>query len=230
MPLLVLLLIPIPTSEARCLPPPPGILSYQYPMDDGCMAINIRTIDESGNNLDYISIDQKIYITTDIANGQHKIQPYVFIVQITNSAGEIISIKSFAGMLSSGQSWSPSIPFTLKEPGKYTATTFVWESFQSLVVLTRTSATTITVIPDNGIILYVDSKLVDCVGVGPQQCMQIRENHYSQWELFYGSIEGFAYQEGKYYELIVEVTKVDNPPADSSSLKYKLIRILFESK
>ena len=75
-------------------------------------------------------------------------------------------------------------------------------------------------------ILYVDSKLVDCVGVGPQQCMLVRESIDSDWQMFYDKIEGFDFQEGTQYKLEVMVTDVKNPPADSSSLKYTLIEIL----
>ncbi|MBC8516418.1 MAG: DUF4377 domain-containing protein [Nitrosopumilus sp.] len=75
-------------------------------------------------------------------------------------------------------------------------------------------------------ILYVDSKLVDCVGVGPQQCMLVRENPDSDWEMFYENIEGFEYQEGTQYKIEVMITDVENPPADASSLKYTLVEIM----
>lgn len=78
--------------------------------------------------------------------------------------------------------------------------------------------------------LYVDSKLVDCVGVGPQQCMLTRENLNSKWELFYDGIIGFDYQSGYEYKLSVSVTEIENPPADASSLQYKLIKIEEKSK
>lgn len=75
-------------------------------------------------------------------------------------------------------------------------------------------------------ILYVDSKLVDCVGVGPQQCMLVKEDPNSAWQMFYDKIKGFDYQEGKQYKLKVMITQVENPPADSSSLQYTLVTIL----
>jgi len=75
-------------------------------------------------------------------------------------------------------------------------------------------------------ILYVDSKLVDCVGVGPQQCMLIKQDPDSEWQMFYDTIEGFDFQEGANYQLNVTITEIKNPPADSSSLKYTLIETL----
>ena len=75
-------------------------------------------------------------------------------------------------------------------------------------------------------ILYVDSKLVDCVGVGPQQCMLVKENLDDEWGFFYQSIVGFEYEEGISYKIHVSITQVENPPADGSSLKYTLLEIL----
>lgn len=75
-------------------------------------------------------------------------------------------------------------------------------------------------------IFYVGPSLVDCVGVGPMKCVQIREDPSSSWKNFYDSIKGFDYVEGKSYKLLVKVTDVDNPPADASSKKHELIEIL----
>jgi len=75
-------------------------------------------------------------------------------------------------------------------------------------------------------ILYVDSNLVDCVGVGPQKCMLVREDVNSDWQMFYDQIQGFDYQEGTQYKIEVMITDVKNPPADSSSLKYTLVTVL----
>ena len=74
--------------------------------------------------------------------------------------------------------------------------------------------------------LYINSIRVDCVGVGPQKCMQVKENPRDDWRLFYGNIENFTYEEGYMYEIIVDVSDVENPPADSSSKKYTLVKIL----
>ena len=75
-------------------------------------------------------------------------------------------------------------------------------------------------------ILYVNSNLVDCVGVSPQKCMQVRESPHSEWKLFYDGIEGFDFQEGTNYKLEVIIKEVKNPPADASSQRYILHQIL----
>ena len=80
--------------------------------------------------------------------------------------------------------------------------------------------------PSETKIFYVDSMLVDCVGVGPQKCLKVREDSNSDWENFYDKINGFDYVEGKSYKILVNITDVENPPADASGKKYELIEIL----
>lgn len=76
------------------------------------------------------------------------------------------------------------------------------------------------------ITLFIGPELVDCEGAGPQKCMLVKESPDDEYSLFYDQIEGFDYEEGYEYELVVEVTKVENPPADASSLKYSLVEVV----
>ena len=74
--------------------------------------------------------------------------------------------------------------------------------------------------------LFVGPELVDCVGVGPRTCMQVRRAPDAEWELFYSSIEGFDFEPGFVWELRVEVHEVSPVPADGSSRRYVLSRIV----
>ncbi|MGW8225878.1 MAG: META domain-containing protein [Anaerolineales bacterium] len=76
--------------------------------------------------------------------------------------------------------------------------------------------------------VYVGSKLQDCVGVAPQKCMQVKESPEEEYTLFYDQIEGFEYEEGYEYKLLVQEEQVENPPADGSSIRWILVSI--ESK
>ncbi len=82
-----------------------------------------------------------------------------------------------------------------------------------------------TTIPAEGEVQtwYVGPQTVDCVGVAPQKCLLVKQNPEDEYQLFYNSIEGFEYEEGYQYELLVLVEPVENPPADASSLKYTLV-------
>lgn len=74
--------------------------------------------------------------------------------------------------------------------------------------------------------LIVADHLENCVGVGPQSCMLVKENPDDEWTYFYDQIEGFEYEEGYIYELLVNEIPVPNPAADASSLRYELKNII----
>lgn len=77
----------------------------------------------------------------------------------------------------------------------------------------------------NSEIWSIGSQYQDCVGVGPMKCLQVTKPNGNP-ELFYSSIEGFNYQEGFDYQIEVSSTPIPNPPADGSSVKYTLVKII----
>lgn len=79
-------------------------------------------------------------------------------------------------------------------------------------------------------IVLVDGAKADCVGVAPQQCLRVRTEPGAPWELYYGEIEGFAWQEGVEYVLRVREYTVANPPADGSGRRWVLEEVLDRSK
>lgn len=75
--------------------------------------------------------------------------------------------------------------------------------------------------------LEVFEQRVSCVSEGQHECLRVREQRPdASWELFYGDIEGFAYEPSFRYVLRVAVSQVKNPPADGSSLRYRLVRVV----
>ena len=74
--------------------------------------------------------------------------------------------------------------------------------------------------------LYIGAEQVDCVGVAPQKCLLVKEGIDDEYTYFYDSIEGFEWQSGYEYELIVAITEVENPPADGSSYSYQLVEVV----
>ena len=74
--------------------------------------------------------------------------------------------------------------------------------------------------------LFVGPQWVDCVGVAPQQCLQVRASEAAEWTLFYGQIDGFTFEPGYEYELRVQETEVENPPVDASSLTVTLVELV----
>lgn len=61
---------------------------------------------------------------------------------------------------------------------------------------------------------------------GPSECLQVRSSAAAPWAPTSVNIEGFVYEPGFEYELrVIEVT-LRNPPADGSSIEYRLVRVL----
>lgn len=70
----------------------------------------------------------------------------------------------------------------------------------------------------------------DCMGVAPQKCLLVKTEGDADWTLFYDGIEGFTYEEGYTYRLLIKRVPVANPPADGSSIRYTLVQMLDKTK
>lgn len=79
--------------------------------------------------------------------------------------------------------------------------------------------------PEDTLVMEVAEARVPCTGVGPMECLLVRSGQDPEPRLFYGEIEGFNFQEGYRHSLVVARRTVANPPADGSSLAYRLKRI-----
>ncbi len=79
-------------------------------------------------------------------------------------------------------------------------------------------------------IIYIADALTDCEGDAGQKCLQVKANKEDEWSLLSQPIEGFDYKEGFTSKIEVDVVKIKNPPVHSSSLKYKLVKIIYQEK
>jgi len=89
--------------------------------------------------------------------------------------------------------------------------------------------TTLKPFPLGKLSRYLWGQTADCVGVAPQQCLQVRYNADDEYELFYSSISGFDFVPGYDYELLVQKTPIANPPADGSSIEWTLVEIVSQT-
>ena len=78
--------------------------------------------------------------------------------------------------------------------------------------------------------LEVGLARVPCTGEARTWCLRVRVLPDTAWRLFYGSIEGFAFEEGYRWRLEVERRHVPNPPADGSSVAYRLLRVVSKER
>lgn len=79
-------------------------------------------------------------------------------------------------------------------------------------------------------VLYVASKLEDCIGAASKKCMLVKEEEDAPWELVYQGIDGFNYEEGYEYKIEVKREEVSNPAADAPSIRYVLLNQISKEK
>jgi heat shock protein HslJ len=79
-------------------------------------------------------------------------------------------------------------------------------------------------------VFYINSQYKECTGVGPMKCLQYKESPTADWNLMYQGIEGFDYEPGYLYTIRVKQKKVKSPPADGSSIRYQLKKVISKEK
>ncbi len=79
-------------------------------------------------------------------------------------------------------------------------------------------------------IMWVSGIKTECsAGAGKMQCLYVYKGETlddANWENFYAKIEGFEFEEGFMKKLEIKEGKIDNPPADGSSIKYTMVKEL----
>jgi hypothetical protein len=73
-----------------------------------------------------IKANQQVQLVSDVTNNQDVKQPFVYIVQVTDSEGKSVMVTWIQGILQPHQSMSPSQSWTPTKPGTYTAQIFDW--------------------------------------------------------------------------------------------------------
>ena len=80
-------------------------------------------------------------------------------------------------------------------------------------------------------VYWINSARVDCQGVTPQTCYLVKKAanvEDGEWTYFYSQIEGFDFEPGNIYKLLVNEEQLppEMAPADASSIKYTLVKVL----
>ena len=86
---------------------------------------------------DNVNVNQQIQISVDITNNQTRSQNFVYLVQIINDEGVVVSLGWISGQLTPDQKLSPSLSWTPTEAGKFNAEIFVWEGLKNHNALTE---------------------------------------------------------------------------------------------
>ena len=95
--------------------------------------------------IDNVNIYQQIQISSDITNNQMKSQTFVYIVQLKNEEGFVVSVGWISGQLTPDQKLNPSLSWTPVDSGEFTAEIFVWEGLQNQRALTENTTLPVNV-------------------------------------------------------------------------------------
>ncbi len=91
-----------------------------------------------GEQLNEILVDEQVLVVADVTNALDTQQPFVYIVQIEDQDGVIVSLGWIEGSLSPNQRLSPALSWIPQNPGTYTITVFVWEAIVNPSALSPT--------------------------------------------------------------------------------------------
>jgi len=81
--------------------------------------------------VDNVNVGQQIQISADITNNQEKSQTFVYLVQIKDKTGFVVSLGWISGQLTPNQKLSPSLSWTPDKSSEFTAEIFVWEGLKN---------------------------------------------------------------------------------------------------
>ena len=95
--------------------------------------------------IDNVNIYQQIQISSDITNNQMKSQTFVYLVQLKNEEGFVVSVGWISGQLTPDQKLNPSLSWTPVDSGEFTAEIFVWEGLQNQRALTENTTLPVNV-------------------------------------------------------------------------------------
>ena len=112
-----------------------------------------------------------------------------------------------------------------KDNSQQQRTASMTQSILSAAILITLSACQSTSHDNNLETFYIDSTLHDCQGLVARKCLRVKTDTQAPWRLFYSEIKGFSFEPGFRYVLKVKTKKIENPPADASSIAYQLIEI-----
>lgn len=105
------------------------IPTYAITQLDRVEITNPRLVDSFGQQVsNQVNVNQHVQITTDIKNNQEKIQKFVYIVQVKNQNGVVVSLGWINGLsLEPQQTFSPALSWTPSISDEYIVEIFVWD-------------------------------------------------------------------------------------------------------
>lgn len=108
-----------------------------YPGEQKIIVSNVKPVDEFGELVSTLSINQQVQIAADLKNISDNTQEFAYVVEIKDSTGKHVSIAWITGSIAAGQSFFPSVAWIPQSSGRYIATISVWDSPDNLVSISN---------------------------------------------------------------------------------------------
>jgi len=105
----------------------------------------ISLSDSSGNSMTLFEKDKQIQIVGSVTNEQSFIQKFIFLIQVKDQNDSVVSISWISGELSAGQNLDVSQSWLPKNSGTYFIETFVWDSLENQIPLSKPENFTLTI-------------------------------------------------------------------------------------
>ncbi len=142
--------------EDRTLPKPYSISDELDIIAESSFESNIpamkRTViekpivtDSIGKVLDKLRVNNQLQIVSEIVNTQDFGQNFVYLMQITNEEGTVVSLSWIQGKFDANQSLELSQSWLPTEAGEYKVETFVWKSLQKPIPISPSISQTFLV-------------------------------------------------------------------------------------
>lgn len=74
--------------------------------------------------------------------------------------------------------------------------------------------------------LWVAPYWTDCVGIPQQKCLLVSSDPAEEWEYLFDGIDGFAFEPGYSWKLMVRRLPLQDRPSDRASYRLILIEVL----
>jgi len=97
--------------------------------------MNSFIADSSGNLINAPTRNEQLQIAGTVHNNQNYEQNFVFIIQIKESEGAVVSLSWIEGQMSANQNFEVSQSWNPVNAGNYTVETFVWTSLSESIPL-----------------------------------------------------------------------------------------------
>jgi hypothetical protein len=97
--------------------------------------MNSFIADSSGNLINAPTRNEQLQIAGTVHNNQNYKQNFVFIIQIKESEGAVVSLSWIEGQMSANQNFEVSQSWNPVKSGNYTVETFVWTSLSESIPL-----------------------------------------------------------------------------------------------